>query len=297
VIKVILSGRLGNILFQYSAGRQLAIKNNTSLLLDLSENYQRDDIFAFRIQRLLQSLSIQGELFNPIPWTLIHKTVQHAGFGKVLHPKGIFQHEELFFNPRVLDLRDGCSLKGYFQSPKYFQEIAGVIKEDLRPRHSLEAPDFLEYRDKIRQTNSVSIHVRRGDYLQYPNRNLLDLWYYKRAMEYFFEREQGVQFFIFSDDITWCRQNFLFEKMNFITLRDTKRNPLADLFLMQSCKHNIISNSAYAWWGAWLNENPGNIVLAPNQWKKMNNKVMNRKILDDIYPPQWTLLEVEKITF
>ena len=291
MIKVILSGRLGNIFFQYAVGRQLSIKCGTSLLLDFSENYQRTDKFARTSETALRSLRIRAEIHNPIPLTVIHKLIEKTGIEVIGRRTGEFSQTGFVFNPEALQLEDGAVLRGYFQSEKYFFNIRETIRDELKPKQDLAGSDVLKYQEEMERQNSVSIHVRRTDYLKYDIHNILGLPYYARAISYFLERMEGIHFYLFSDDLQWCRRNFLDERIDFVDLEVSKRNPLPDLILMQSCKHHIISNSTYAWWGAWLDGNPEKTVLAPNRWIQTNNEGMNRRILQDIYPSQWTLIE------
>jgi hypothetical protein len=292
MITVFLSGRLGNILFQYAAGRQLADRNGTSLRLDFSENYQRADRFAWKNEAALRSLSLRAEIRNPFPLTFIKKILQRAGLRTLAYIPGVFFQEGFSFNPKVLQLGDGAVLRGYFQSEKYFHPIRETIRKELRLRQEPCTPDFLAYRDRIRESNSVSLHIRRGDYLRYDVHNLLGLSYYLRAAAYYRERLENVRFYIFSDDLVWSRRNIAWEDVVFVDLRDSSRRPMESIELMRTCRNHIIANSTFSWWGAWLNDRPGKTVLAPDYWIRTSDDQRNRRILEDIYPSDWVRISI-----
>ena len=134
---------------------------------------------------------------------------------------------------------------------------------------------YREYQNQIENSNAVSIHVRRGDYL-YNQDMYVDLCsteYYERAIRYICERVDMPSFFVFSDDINWCKQRFDEIDRRILYIDNGNYSPYDDLQLMSLCQHNIIANSSFSWWGAWLNENKDKIVVAPNQWTKTHRNV------------------------
>jgi hypothetical protein len=124
------------------------------------------------------------------------------------------------------------------------------------------------YLKDINTTNSVSIHVRRGDYANHPNIGILDISYYQKAVIYMTKYIENPIFYIFSNDIEWCKENFMFIDKKIII--DKTNNEIEDMILMKNCNHNIIANSSFSWWGAWLNNNDNKIVIAPKKWMAEN---------------------------
>lgn len=170
--------------------------------------------------------------------------------------------------PEILDLREGY-LHGYWQSEKYFKDIRKELLMDF------QFPQCLNNRNKeilrtVEATNSVSVHIRRGDYLQgEENYNyfgeVCSLEYYQNAMEYFRTKLENVSFFIFSNDMEWSRENLKGNDCFYIDWNNGIEDYL-DMYLMSKCKHNIIANSSFSWWGAWLNENTQKQVIVPIRW-------------------------------
>lgn len=170
---------------------------------------------------------------------------------------------------------------GYFQTEKYFAHIRNKILRDFTLRVPLNAVNR-EMLNKIRKCeNPVSLHVRRGDYLQLQNSvGLISLDYYKRAIEYIAGCVKNPHFFLFSDDIEWVRENLPIEHPFTVVDINDANCGWFDLELMKNCKHNIIANSSFSWWGAWLNENPDKIVVAPKVY------CLDRQS-PDVIPQQW----------
>ncbi|HIP25044.1 MAG TPA: alpha-1,2-fucosyltransferase, partial [Archaeoglobus profundus] len=156
---------------------------------------------------------------------------------------------------------------GYWQTEKYFSDIRTDILKDFTVKEkNTEIVD--NYLKQINNSNSVSIHVRRGDYLNHPDIGVLDISYYKNAIEYIYNKVENPTFYIFSNDISWCEKNldFIDDK---IIINNTK-SEIEDISLMKNCKYNIIANSSFSWWSAWLNINPSKIIIAPKIWMVKN---------------------------
>lgn len=187
-----------------------------------------------------------------------------------------YQYDEPEFTYNKLPNEDNILFNGYFQSEKYLQRekvlnLYSIDEDSIKYIHS-------KYKDIL--TNSVSIHVRRGDYLNKQNKHpIQDIKYYNSAISHMTHFNNCENFIIFSDDIKWCKNNFIGDKFTFIE----GEKDYIDLWLMSLCNHNIIANSSFSWWGAWLNQNPNKKVIAPINWfgpeKKLNPK--------DIYCKNW----------
>jgi hypothetical protein len=158
-----------------------------------------------------------------------------------------------------------CIIDGFFQSEKYFINTRKKI-QDL-------------FNTGNRKINKVSIHVRRGDYLDNPNyHTVLDLGYYKRSIGLFTNKS----FLIFSDDLDWCKRNFIGKEFSFMD----KGNDLQQIMMMSMCEDNIIANSSFSWWGAWLNKNEEKKIIAPKNWFGPLANLETK----DIYCDNWIIL-------
>lgn len=178
---------------------------------------------------------------------------------------------------------DDIYLSGYWQSEKYFSDIENQVREVFSIKTELSEYQK-EVFGEIKKTESVSVHLRRGDYLQLSDiyGNICTEKYYQNAMEIF--KEKGnIKFFIFSNDYEYVRQIYSGDKYVVVQASNDEATCNNDLFLMSQCKHNIIANSTFSWWGSWLNENSDKIVIAPRRW-------VNTMELKDIYCPKWVKL-------
>lgn len=189
-------------------------------------------------------------------------------------------YKEPYFHYKQINYSPGLSIEGYFQSEKYFLENRKDILETFRiPNQTL---DYIndKWGDLLKLNNKVSLHIRRGDYLlpQYSSHHpAQNLDYYSSAIKHF---DENSNFLIFSDDIEWCKENFIGSQFNFI-----EGNPdYIDLWVMSLCDHNVIANSSFSWWGAWLNQNPNKIVIAPKKWFGPSYQNVND---NDLIPESW----------
>jgi hypothetical protein len=193
-----------------------------------------------------------------------------------------FLERSLRFDPAVLTLRNGTLLIGYFQSEKYFEDIAADIRKDFRPADGELSRRVCDGVAALRKRGRplVSIHVRRGDYLSVsPDGALLVApERIERAMGGFHDSD----FLMFSDDMAWCKSRFGRDDVSFSPFSSA----LEDLMAMTLCDHNIIANSSFSWWGAWLNSNPQKRVVAPRNWF---GRVGNAGEDADIYPVSWEI--------
>jgi hypothetical protein len=265
-----IQGGLGNQLFQYAAGRAISIANNVELVLDLS---WFDNQIRINTKRLyeLDAYKISGRFAqgNEVFWCRIHQNriLSRLSFlhGKWKHVKDNNQ----VFDDRIFSNLSGLYLDGYWQSYRYFNQVADLLRKELTPiAHPSPADSALI--ERITDPNSVSVHVRRGDYVTNPRASnfhgLCSAEYYEMAMSCIEGVISFPHYFVFSDDIDWAKDNIRFKsKVTFVESRDV-RNPVEDLRLMSMCKHNIIANSSFSWWGAWLNDNPDKLVIAPKKW-------------------------------
>lgn len=268
--KVKVIGGLGNQLFQYFFARTLKIKLNTKVELDISD-FSIYKLHDFNLNNLLNVKLIISKKKKILQKFFLKKK-------KELDP---FKFDHKIFNEKY------SFYDGYWQSYKYFDKYWYIFKKDLKNEKHIINLGILK---KIRNSNSVSVHIRRGDYVENTKTSKfhgnLDVNYYKKAIKFFENKYTNVEFFFFSDDIKWTKKMFVNKKYHFIKNKKKQiRDPSIDLILMKNCKHNIIANSTFSWWGAWLNENKNKIVCAPRQW------TVNRKITEtDLVPKGWKII-------
>lgn len=192
--------------------------------------------------------------------------------------------ENFIYYPEVFDFKFKNEIYfGTWQSQKYFEGAEQEVREALRFNVNLLNNQSKEYGQKMQSEQSVSIHIRRGDYLsaQYADgfAGICDEEYYNNAMNYINQRIENVLYYVFTDDAEWVSDNFKIANAVYIN-HNRGQDSWQDMYLMSQCKHNIIANSSFSWWGAWLNENPNKIVIAPKLWWRPFEK-------DDVVPDEW----------
>lgn len=282
MLRIVLLGRTGNIMFQYALGRVLARKHGVPLVLDAS--WYNAEGWA-EISHFLK-LPIQAQVRRKLSLAsraLRNFTGKHFWeFGGAPFIREAEANQS--FDLRFLEAPNDCTLFGYFQTPLYFESMADELRAELKGLISTgarascpQSSPFTE--DELSQPESVAIHVRRGDYLYHDCFKVCDTEYYQRSMQEIRERVPGAKFFIFSDDPAWCHEHFKDSDVAAIigrrknlskkTTTDDRRyapNPLHDLYLMSLASHHIIANSSYSWWAAWIGSKPGQIVTMPDRW-------------------------------
>ncbi len=274
MIVVKLMGGLGNQMFQYALGRNLALKLNTDLFLDLSSFEQHNGVdtprhFELNLFNANYSLCTPELLSQFIPRHEGRITkIFHRLFGNA-KDKNVIREPHFRYIDTLLSSANNSYLIGYWQSEKYFCAIKTTLLEDFTFKTPLQATNERIAQD-IRTSESVSIHVRRGDYVNSKSANefhgVCSLDYYKEALKTIVDKHNSPQLFVFSDDIDWAKQNLQFDFQTQYIGHNSGKNSFEDMRLMALCKHNIIANSSFSWWGAWLNLNPEKIVIAPKQW-------------------------------
>lgn len=288
VIHIVLHGRLGNRLFQYALGRRLALRHQTGLRIYAYRFKSRRSDWFDEIQQQFASFNMQAEL---VPDRLRPHASQQLTI-RIYRRFGVRRtciYERIpGYDPALLEAPDECCLHGYFQSERYFEDISSIIREDLRWRMSPKSEQAVQLDERIRNTQAVSVHVRRMDYLN-QTRHVCTPVYYEKAVALMRKRLTGPHFFIFSDDIAWCRSHMgaaLFGRAPYTFMAYPDRTPVLDLRLMTACKHHIIANSTFSWWGAWLSEStPERLTMAPCRW--FNDLRRDAEVIQDILPSDW----------
>jgi hypothetical protein len=291
-----VSGGLGNQLFQYAIGRRIALDHTRPLVLDL---HWYHDIPAGSTPReeLLSRLNIVASFANShgdpaalaalAPAAQRHWTSWWRSPLRVVKERAAFRYDERPLRPPARN--QTLYLDGYWQSYRYFEPVREVLVGEIAPRDPL--PDV--YRDiaaRIRASNSVMLHVRRGDYVHSASAaavlGALPLDYYARALQWLKSRVDAPVMFVFSDDLDWAREHLDTGCDTVYVAGDASAYDVVhELSLMSQCKHQIIANSSLSWWAAWLNTNVGKLVAAPARW------LADQPVpLDDLIPAGWHLV-------
>jgi hypothetical protein len=289
MIAVKLQGGLGNQMFQYATARRLALHNNTKLYMDLSGYNNQTEIDTPREYELdcfnVDKSLISIEDYVLVDWGLGRRSKTKQYLTNIHRRKlWCYSNPEQGFHKEVLDLPNNTYLVGWFQSEKYFADIRDILLQDFAYTHGSDKESRM-LSDKISSTDSVSIHVRRGDYVTNSHANkfhgLASMDFYLAATKYIESHIKKPNYFVFSDDPEWCKENL---KLNAPTTYVSHNTSGAeDMRLMRECKHNIIANSSFSWWAAWLNRNPDKVVVAPKFW--FANSHTNGST--DIIPTTW----------
>lgn len=300
-------GGLGNQLFQYAAARHLAEIHKTTLKLDITglEDHRLHWYNKYRLSPYYKSplwyhkyhlgnFNIQESFASPEEVKALTKRSigyrlknRMASRKAVSTPTHIIEKRDFVFDPQILDLPDNVYLSGYWQNEKYFVDIEDIIRREFTVKRVQEGKDK-ELAHQIVSCESVSIHARWGYEVTDKNRiyaRCYDTDYYLRCVERMGKALTNPYFFVFSDNLEWVRENLrLTYPATFVEHNDKDRG-YEDLRLMSQCKHNIIANSTFSWWGAWLNKNLDKIVLAPKKWLRSGHIDTS-----DLIPDSWIQL-------
>ena len=271
-------GGLGNQLFQYAAGRALAHRLGAPLVLDCT-------VISGAARRfVLDRYPIDAEIVRDAPGKPHRRYFRLPGaLGRRLtdafhdrvpttyriggHRFKVFGEKQWFtYDPFFERLRGSIYLTGYWQSYRYFEDAADLIRAEIRPAWPLSDANRA-WLARIEAANAVCLHVRRGDYLDHRGESplLCARSYYDAALAHVRRSLPDAQIFVFSDDIAWCRETFAAAGFSFVDSNGAD-DAADDLRLMAACRHHVIANSSLSWWGAWLARHPGQVVIAPQPW-------------------------------
>lgn len=299
MIIVRLLGGLGNQMFQYATARHISLINKTELRLDLSafakEIYKENATwrgFQLSVFKLKYEVATSQDIeivknselpfFEKLKYRLLRKNI--PSYRKAEQ----FEKQLFCFDQSILNASSNTYLTGYWQSPLYFDVIRSVLLKDFEFRENPTKKDY-SFFDAIAGQNSVSIHIRRGDYVSNPEylkiHGLCTLDYYQSAIKYICGKVTNPAFYIFSDDLDWAKKNLQIKHTCVYVSGTPDGKDYFEMYLMSLCKHNIIANSSFSWWGAWLNKNSQKIVIAPKQW--MGDASIDT---NDLIPGNWIRL-------
>ena len=280
---------LWNQMFQYAYIKALSLKNNSNFRLDIEtfEHYKLHKycLEFFNIQRKYCKISEVPfyKKFNSNNKYLEYLLVKIKCLAKKFN-KNHYIEKQFNFDADFLNIKQGY-VEGYFQTEKYFIEYEDDIRKDFTFAIS-PSPENEKIIEKINSCNAISIHIRRWDYISNDTTNRVhgtcDLNYYKQAIGLIKEKIDNPIFFFFSDDINWAKEHLKVSEKSYYIDRNNANTNYEDMRLMSLCKHNIIANSSFSWWWAWLNSNPKKIVIAPSKWFNDNSRSTS-----DIIPSTW----------
>jgi hypothetical protein len=285
-----LQGGLGNQMFQYACARNLAVRFGTNVVFDLTDllderlrllHTPRD--YELGYFKLSQSFAKKENLspFNAPP----------RGFARLLRylrPCPVLREKTLCFDPELIGrARKQTLLIGYWPSEKYFSAIGDILRQDFQLNRALS--------DQARKTagivsrcEAIGVHIRRGDYVENKAaqsfHGTCSPGYYENAMQYIASRVRAPVFLVFSDDADWCRKHF--SAVGETIFVEPSGVAAEDMHLISLCRHQIIANSSFSWWGAWLNPDAGKIVIAPRPWISGPSESQ-----PDIYPQGWIVFD------
>jgi Glycosyl transferase family 11 len=265
-----LYGGLGNQMFEYATGRRLAIANHDLLKLDVT-SFKTDPLRNYCLNHfnIFEQIATDEEIFY----------LKNIGYFK--------EEPYLRFYPDVLKLGRDVYLEGNWPSEKYFADIEGIIKQEFTVKHPLTG-DNKRLAESINYYQSVALHIRRGDYLAPMNNGffvICPLSYYYEAANRLAGQLANIHFFVFSDDPDWVQENFQLPFPTTFIRHNGQDQNYEDLRLMTFCKHHIIANSTFSWWGAWLASKPAKIVFAPAQWINYPDYSTY-----NLYPKSWNVI-------
>lgn len=260
---------LGNQLFQYAFARKQAWQQGTQLKLDIS-SYEKRTYRKFELNR-----------FNIVASIATNDEINIAKKNGVISEKSANQYED------NIQVHKDVYIKGYWQSWRYLTSIEDMLRCELKPKQI--SPIAQEWHEKIKKsTYSVSLHIRRGDYIGDPlvtrTYGILSLRYYQDCLEIIKKNIPSFEVYVFSDDILWAKENLTITEPTYYV---EGTDAIDDLYLISRCSAHILSNSTFSWWGAWLDESPNKIVCIPDPWFRI--PVYNT----DLLPPEWIRVSVD----
>ena len=255
---IVFNGGIGNQMFQYAFYMRMQMEHPFSYFLfdiERAENvhsgFELDDVFFINSAKQRNAYARMKRCCPSINKFFI-----------TIKQKNCFEYV-----PQICKTKHLFTLyDGFWQNAEYFQSIEQQVRSVFSFRQDILNDKTKDIVDKIRETNSVSIHVRRCDYLQHSDDfGLCSLDFYAKAIAYIKEKISTPRFFLFSDDMEWVKQNIKCDNAVYVNW-NIGNESWQDLYLMSCCKHNIIANSSFSWWGGWLNSNVNKIVIAPTPW-------------------------------
>lgn len=270
MIELKLQGGLGNQMFQYAAGKAMSVFHNVELKLDISW-FERNKLRSYKLDifNIDADIATTNEINR---YTGMYKTRIERILWRLKQRINYFptySESDFSFDKNCYKSKKNVYIEGYWHSENYFKDIEKIIRKEFTLKKSLQGRNA-EMAAVIRVCNSVSLHIRRGDYITDPiNRkkySVCSLEYYLSAVMKVKEIVQNPHFFVFSDDIPWAQKNLDLPDPVIFVDHNKENQDYEDHQLMRLCDHHIIANSSFSWWGAWLGSNFHKIVISPRKW-------------------------------
>jgi len=298
IISKVLGG-MGNQMFQYAVGRAISLDYGVPLLLDISGFASYRLHLGFELHRVFNcpaEIANEANLRSLLGWqssSLMRRVVSRSSM-TAFRKKNFVIEPHYHFWDGIKNIPRDSYLVGYWLSVKYFKDRASEVRRDFAFKTPLSEKNA-EIAAQISQVNAVGLHVRRGDYAKDPKtaatQGLCSLDYYRAAIYYVSERVEKPHFYVFSDDIDWVKTNLKLDFPCRFIGHNQGVESYNDMRLMSLCKHNIIANSTFSWWGAWLNDYTNKIVVTPQAWLANTDIVSDyKKFMDDLVPSDWVRL-------
>ncbi|MFA6226881.1 MAG: alpha-1,2-fucosyltransferase [Candidatus Paceibacterota bacterium] len=286
MIIVRLSGGLGNQMFQYAFGKSVSIKTGRKLKFDISffdkQNHRKLEIINYLTNI---DTATKDEIINTLfPRNILLKKIASIFKGVWRFSNNYIQEVKSFaFEKNVFEINRSLYFDGYWQNLNYFDDIRDILLKEFQPKETLD--DYsLSIEQKMSLGESVSIHVRAGDYLKIPEvRDICNGEYYSKAVSIIKEKIMSPNFFVFCEDEDYAKK-ILPKDLKYTVIHSNINKPFIDLLLMSKSRNNIIANSSFSWWGAWLNQNQGKTVVCPKVWHNKHKEA-------DITPVDWIKIE------
>ncbi len=292
MIIVQLTGGLGNQLFQYAFGKALISDSNRELLLDIS-SFSWDNLRDYALSPFSITSSIASDkqldfIKNQKEFRMKDRLLSYLNKKPLPYYLSCnIKEPDFIFDSNFHKYRkENVYFQGYWQSEKYFKSVRTELLREFSLNELNFSSSMVRYLSKINQQNSVSVHIRRGDFISNNDTNafhgICDIEYYHKSIIYLKEKFNNLSFLIFSDDLNFVKEQF--SQLDNCTFIEGLSHESEDLILMSRCKHHIIANSSFSWWGAWLNQYDKKIVIAPKKW--FQNSSIQEKTMD-LVPENW----------
>lgn len=287
-----LRGGLGNQMFQYALAKSLMLSTGQEVFLDTSfSHYSSETKRTYTLDCFQLDQKIQLITTSTLPWVL--RDPDNDLLKKIfikLRLRQLFTKDWLYilertngYNPELQAMAGSIYLEGYWQTERYFTDYRESLLADFSLTNT--SSEFFRIADHIKATSSISLHVRRGDYATSESvkaqHNLCSLEYYQEAIKSIKAKVSEPKFFIFSDDPDWAKANLPLAAHELELVSDRGLTDSEELILMSHCEHQIIANSSFSWWGAWLNKHTDKIVIAPKRWFRHGPAPL------DLIPANW----------
>lgn len=268
---------LGNQLFQYALAKSLSVQRGITFKLDTSffngiPDKDHPRIYQLCHFNITENVAEPREIDDYIkPGFLIRRWRNMMNAGLPYYKKKVVYENGLAFDDNIFSVKDNSYLFGYWQDERYFSGVQDQLRKDLTFKTAPSSQNK-ELIQQIQETQSVCIHIRRGDYLTDQSTvttvGICDLPYYYKAIEIVKSKINNPVFYIFSDEMEWVKREFKIDQPCVYVDHNSQEMAYEDLRLMSACKNHIIANSSFSWWGAWLSNFKDQLVIAPKIWRK-----------------------------